>query len=261
MKSLKIAEIVPVSCLEYIEDNQYHMCLAHLVMSEEENAKYYTSFYKCMADEGKYVLMDNGAAEGSQLSFEDLIEAYKRIRPTEIVLPDELCDAEKTVEKTLAFYSRFKHEIRGYKIMVVPQGKTFDEWCKCAIKLMTSVPVDTIGVSKFLEMETGEKNIRVRACEFLKDYDVEIHLLGCSEGPSIVKKAREVNEKVRGCDSAFVYIYSKTRSDHINLNTTRPKGDIDFLFDSKNDDLPGLMAEFETSIGVENNKTDETWRN
>ena len=260
MKNLKIAQIVPVDCLVETELNQYHMCLAHLVGRSSRQSEIYTEFYKRMSDEGKYVLMDNGAAENSQLGFEDLISMYELINPTEIVLPDVLCNKDETIERTCNFYSQFKDQISKYKIMVVPQGNSFEEWSMCAYELMQHIPVTTIGVSKFLEMSTGDKTIRTRACEFLRPYDVEIHLLGCSEGPRAVKDARSANNRVRGCDSAFTYICAKAGFMSISVNTTRPDGEIDFLRDPAIMSLGRLMREFEITAGVMDNKVDDTWR-
>jgi len=265
MKNLKIAEIVPTSCLEMTATHQYHMCLAHLANKFGDSSRKYTQFYRRMSDEGKYVLMDNGAAENSQLGFEDLIIAYKAINPTEIVLPDALCNSVETIKRTTQFYDLFKRDISMYKLMVVPQGNTLEEWCDCALELIDRVPVNSIGVSKFLEMETGEPDVRVRACEFLKNYSsktaaVEIHMLGCSEGPHAVRDARNINPMVRGCDSAFVYICSKAQIERIDVNTRRLEGEIDFLYDPVNPRLSELMLDFETAAGVLHNSCDETWR-
>lgn len=260
MKNLKIAEIVPVDCLNETELNQYHMCLAHLVNSTDDKSNQYRRFFRRMSDEGKYVLMDNGAAENSQLDFDSLLRMYELINPTEIVLPDVLCNKDETIKKTTEFYNEFKDEISKYKLMVVPQGNTFDQWCLCAAELISRIPVTTIGVSKFLEMTTGDRLIRTKACEFLRPYDVEIHLLGCSEGPHVVSEARAANNKVRGCDSAFTYICAKAGVKSINVNTTRPEGEINFLHDPVNVSLNRLLREFEFSAGVNQNLVDDTWR-
>lgn len=260
MKNLKVAEIVPVSCLEETSANQYHMCLAHLVSGSDIRSTLYRSFFKCRVKEGKYVLMDNGAAENSQLDFDGLLEAYELVHPTEIILPDVLCDGKATIERTCGFYDRFSNHISDYNLMVVPQGNNFDEWCECARELLYEIPATTVGVSKFLEMITNDNTIRVKACEFLKQYDVEIHLLGCSEGPKIIKEARVVNDKVRGCDSAFTYICAKAGLESINIDTTRPEGEIDFLNDPVITTLNRMMRDFEFSAGVKYNICDDTWK-
>ena len=94
MKEFRVAHIVPVQHLADTEDMQYHMCLAHLVGNEE-----YRKHFAKMAANGRFVLMDNGAAEGSQLQPERLLEMYEQINPTEIVLPDTLYESGSTIQK------------------------------------------------------------------------------------------------------------------------------------------------------------------
>ena len=94
MKKFKIAHIVPVSHLYDTLDNQYHMCLAHLVDCAE-----YREHFASLTAKGKFVLMDNGAAEGCQLKPEELFDMYELIQPTEIVLPDTLFDSASTIQK------------------------------------------------------------------------------------------------------------------------------------------------------------------
>ena len=99
MKEFKVAHIVPVSHLSDTTDNQYHMCLAHLVKESDE----YTAHFAKMAADGKFVLMDNGAAEGAQLRFGELFGMYEKIKPTEIVLPDTLFNPASTIQKSRVF--------------------------------------------------------------------------------------------------------------------------------------------------------------
>lgn len=246
-----IAEIVPVSCLDMIKDNYYHMCLAQLVLKNNE----YACFYQRMSEEGKYVIMDNGAAEGEELSEDDLIKAYKMINPSEIILPDTLMDKGKTLERSIHFYESHRKEICDkYKIMVVPQGSDYSEWLRCASDFMDNIPVDTIGVPKWL----GKKSdLRLRACEWLNRFNVGVHLLGCNENPTLINSCRVANKKVRGCDSAFAYICAKADFRNIDSRTFRPDDvAIDFLNDLPIDNLECLMGSFEKLAGVENNKED-----
>lgn len=262
-KEIKIAEIVPVSSLEKTKDNQYHMCLAHLVQQSDEYAK----FYRRMSNEGKYVLIDNGAAEGSQLDIINLMYCYEKINPAEIVLPDTLCDSISTLEKSLSAYNLLSMSgfIPRYKVMFVPQGKTFGEWKECAMTALNKMAIDTIGVSKFLEMETGDNNIRLDAVRFLEDWmqennkEFEIHLLGCSEGPEKVRLASEVSDYVRGCDSAFAYICTQAGV-MIDEKTKRPVGEIDFINGTSYDGLEENMKNFEKAVGVDDNTETESWR-
>lgn len=262
-KKPRIAEIVPVSCLKYTAENQYFMCLANLVAKSEE----YTNFYKKKSAEGRFVLMDNGAAEEEQLNNDQLIECYQKVNPTEIVLPDTLCDGEVSYIKTMDAMEYFESKRLPYRYMAVPQGKTLEEWCECAEKLLQHTRINAIGVSKFLEMITKDKDVRVKAVEWLDKKatemdrrDIEVHLLGCSEGPAPVKKAFENSHLVRGCDSAIGYLYSQAGIANVEPTSTRPAGEIDFLNGEENLFVNSALQTFEKSCGIDNNGVDDSWK-
>lgn len=260
MKDFKVAQIVPVSCLHMIRDNHYHMCLAHLVEASEE----YTKFYRSMSEHGKYVLMDNGAAENSQLGVDELLAMYDKVKPTEIVVPDTLCDMEDTLGKMDSFVSEHGERL-SYKFMVVPQGKTVDEWKACAYQMLKCKRINTIGISKFLNIVTGDPMARLKAAEFVYEQcckmgldKVEIHLLGCDEGPGIVRNIRAHVPIVRGCDSAFAYIAAQAGVS-IDARTTRPAGEIDFLNGKPVDGLSQRLSEMEWAAGVVDNQWSSYW--
>lgn len=261
MKKFKIAQIVSVPHLEQIENNHYHMCLAHLVGNTE-----YAKFYERMSREGKFVLMDNGAAEGSQLTANELLKMYALINPTEIVLPDTLNNSLDTLRKTFNFIH--EHKDLPYRFMGVPQGKDFAEWCMCAEAMLREPRINTIGVSKFLNIATGNDEIRVAAVAFLRkmaklldrERDIEIHLLGCDEGPAIVNAIQELFPMVRGCDSAFAFIATQAGME-ITEDTERPEGEIDFLEGTVLwEELPKRLREFENVTGVIDNTESLSWR-
>jgi len=260
MKDFKIAQIVPVLHLEQIENNHYHMCLAHLV-----GDKRYAEFYRRMSNEGKFVLMDNGAAEGAQLPVHELLKMYETIKPTEIVLPDTLNDCVDTLRKTLAFVH--EHKSLPYRFMGVPQGKDFDEWCACVEVMLREPRINTIGISKFLNIATGEDEIRFHACAYIAKVaselgrrDIEVHLLGCDEGPYMVGQIQELFPLVRGCDSAFAFIATQANVE-ITEETERPKGEIDFIEGTvPYDELAKRLKQFEDVTQVKNNKEAYSWR-
>ena len=259
-KDFKIAQIVPVSCLPEIANNHYHMCLAHLVAQSDE----YANFYKMMSERGKFVLMDNGAAEGSQLTTPELLAMYDRINPTEIVIPDTLCDKNSTLAKAEAFVSA--HSDLPYRFMAVPQGRDINEWCMCAAELLQRYPrINSIGISKFLNITTKDPYIRFTAANYIMElserlrHPVEVHLLGCDEGPSIVREIQMEVPNVRGCDSAFAYIATQAGV-KIAPEAQRPEGEIDFLDGSRLDGLADNMHRFEDAAGVADNANDLYWR-
>lgn len=266
MKDFKVAEIVPVDQLEDIASNHYHMCLAHLVAMgcNNKQAMKYTEFYRRMSDEGKFVLMDNGAAEGSQLNYDRLFRQYEEIRPSEIVVPDTLNDANDTLAKMFSWLGQFIG--LPYRFMAVPQGKTFEEWKACAYIMMQEKRINTIGISKFLNIATGDETIRHQAVQYLDEIadklgrdDIEYHLLGCDEGPGIVGGIQSISKRVRGCDSAFAYIASKAEV-VIERNTKRPAGTIDFLNDTRLDGFIPNSFSFEGICGVLSNTNGKEWK-
>lgn len=239
--SLKIAEIVPLKFLELTKDNQYHMCLAHLVLKSEK----YRDFYKRMSDEGKYVIVDNGAAEDQSLNYDDLMAVYNMINPSEIILPDVLFNRSETIKRTREFLNSY--DLSGYKKMIVPQGIGIREWFDCYRELEEIPDISVIGIPKWLGKDNPE--IRPLICKTLERVDKEIHLLGCSEYPGAIKLCATINERVRSCDSAFAYLCSKAGIDKIEEKTKRPGGVIDFLNDEKGDNLERLLYEFKTITG------------
>lgn len=262
MKEFKVAHIVPVSHLADTVDNQYHMCLAHLVSCTE-----YKEHFAEMAKRGKFVLMDNGAAEGSQLDFDKLFEMYEEINPTEIVLPDTLYESGSTIQKAREFLVEMERRGVKYRTMAVPQGRTFAEWMACARILIKDTRINSIGVSKFLNITTQDRYIRFKACDVIYGliqeygrYDLEVHLLGCDEGPLVVKMCQEAYPFVRGCDSAFSYLQAQAKKMMSLKNDERPAGTIDFINGAHQDNFAKYMENFNQFAGVKSNLDDDSWR-
>ena len=272
-KSFKVAHIVPISCLEETANNQYHMCLAQLVKQSNE----YAEFYKRMSAEGKYVLMDNGAAEGCQSSLDDFIRCCEFVKPTEIVLPDTLQKKNKTLRSTLLAYNylqqKFSEEI-PYKVMAVVQGKGIDKSLEC-IKQYRSLAenkmlrIDTLGIPKVLVTYTDDENARARLLELAASDIIalgcEVHLLGCNESTETIRKIHRYYGSdmsylgfVRGIDSAFAYLGSQADV-LIDEGAKRPKGSIDFLRGKSYKTLANNMDGFNEAVGVADNEVDSFW--
>src|SRR5690554_5454058 len=101
---MQLSHIVPVKHLNLIDGRDFHMCLANIAHKN----KTYLNFYKKQAEQGKFVLLDNGAAEGEQLSIEQVWAIAKQINPSEIVLHDELGDPAATIYKSLKSATHYK---------------------------------------------------------------------------------------------------------------------------------------------------------
>lgn len=263
MKEFRVAHIVPVSHLSDTVDNQYHMCLAHLVKESDE----YAAHFARVAAGGKFVLMDNGAAEGAQLRPEALFEMYEEVGPTEIVLPDTLFEPASTIQKSRAFLQMMQDRGAGYRTMAVPQGRTLAEWAACARIFVKDTRINAIGISKFLNVATRDRYVRFKACGILDDLireynrtdDLEVHLLGCDEGPLIVKMCHEAYPFVRGCDSAFAYLQAQAGKRMTLRDDGRPDGTIDFLGGWHLPMFGNYERNFNEFAGVKNNGVDSSW--
>lgn len=261
MKKRKLAHIVPVSHLVQTENNQYHMCLAHLVLENNQ----YAEFYRRMVAEGKYVLMDNGAAENAQLDLAGMVRAIDYVKPHEIILSDVLSDGDSTYKTSLEALQYYRARGITTRFMVVPQGKTLVDWKKSATQLM-DLGVNSFGISKFLTITTGDKLVRYPAALHLEELfkktgkTLEVHLLGCDTGPLETKMIFDRFDFVRGCDTALAYLFAQADLE-MELLSSRPAGEIDFIDGQvAAQALDTAMESFDSLSGV-NNGLHESWRN
>ena len=263
-KSFKIAHIVPVGSLPKAMYTGYNMCLANIAIKNGDYAKHFKELVK----NKQFVLMDNGAAEGDQLHIDDLIKCYQDVQPSEVVLPDTLCNGTDTIQKSklaLKEICEFYDGAVPFTFMAVPQGKTLEEWKECAEEMVRWPEIKAIGVSKFLPMHLKDNRARVSACFVLDDlftkyrrYDIEVHLLGCSESPMTINSIHNLFPFVRGCDSAYAYICTQANVP-IYDSTVRPTGEIDFIGGADFDKLEANMQALELAAGAYNNKVDKSW--
>lgn len=235
---MQVASIVPEQFLHLTVNETFFMALAHLVR-DGDNA--YSKFFKDQSLAGKYILMDNGAAEEAQLpSMQDLLDKAALIGATEIVLPDHLMNKDETLAKTQAAlrYLIETEQIDHYKWMAVPQGRDLGNWEYCLRNLLTlpgAEYIDSIGISKFLSLNI-DPNARLEAMriavEVLKEHnrnDIEIHLLGCAYTPLEVNALyRMYGDRIRSVDSAIPYVFAQKGLEMIPEND-RPQFEIQFL--------------------------------
>lgn len=208
---MKVATILPVSLLNLTCMDDYHMCLAHLVQPSQS---IYGDFYrKIGADKDKYLILDNGVIEGDKRPIEEIVKKALWLRADEIILPDVLFDADRTLDEGLKALHYVKDNF-PLKVMAVPQGKTLQEWLECAM-YMLAWDIDCLGIPKSL-ISIGGRDARL---EVLKDLGkrtrgLDIHLLGCYKTPLEITMIASAESsglipKIRGVDSAIAYIYTK----------------------------------------------------
>ena len=234
---MKVATIVPTPLLDII-DAPYNMCLYHIVKSNPAYAEY----FRKAKEAGKFVLMDNGAAEGVNPTIGELMAVYPLVEPTEIILPDVVYDKAETLKRTQEAYLILMEAglDSKYQFLAVPQGSNFSEWLLCMREMIRQSAITTIGISKFVtpryEVEMGVgTNVRLECVDAilteakLLKRDIQIHLLGCWESPKEVGEiASKYGSAVRGTDSAIAYVYTRAGVE-ITADNKRPdNAEIDF---------------------------------
>lgn len=236
---IQSAAIVPVRYLHETKSRPFHMCLAQFVGVD----LVYTAFYTDLASHGKFVLLDNGAAEGCAPTIEELLPKIELIRPHEVVLPDTIYDMPSTLRKAerACKVMQDNFSLVDCSLMAVPQGETFTEWYACARELLAIKEITSIGISKFMTPRFGvnARSIAVsciRAMEIYYNFPIhDIHLLGCWNHPLEIGDIAE-EHNIRSCDSAFAYIMAAA-GEELTENSVRPKLEVDFIKGEANLDL------------------------
>lgn len=173
---MEIALIVPTSVLDdFCSTSKVQMCLAHRVLSDEV----YASFYRRVAsDPRNIVIMDNSLWElGDAMSFEKLIEACQKVKPTELIIMDKFRDGPGTIKQFNAYtFMAFcagtgdgpcREEYPWQRNFVVAHGKDREEWLECFDFFNEHHLAHTIGLPKVLD-EIWTPGGRIGCVEFLE---------------------------------------------------------------------------------------------
>jgi len=160
----------------------------------------YLDFYLNKSEEGDFIILDNGAAEGFAYGPKHLLTLAEEVKATEIVIPDIMGEANDTLAHAQMFA---RYASPNYQYMFVLQGSTIEEVMFCLRALdngnMFSY-VTTIGIPRHL-YSLG-KYFRVSLTEFLiKEHfhDMyEIHFLGANEWMGEVFNLSEMTDGLNG---------------------------------------------------------------
>lgn len=209
--NLQLATITPKSLLPV---GPIALGLAHLLKGDEELQNSWRAL-------DVYKILDNSAFElGSAYPIEDMVDLAFAIDAQEIVLPDEFRDGQETLKRvydalTYLYKDVFANDNIPFKIMAVPQGKTFEEWLKCYEALAADPRIDVISINRDSSKYCGT---RVDLLYFLEQRgmvheDKEYHLLGMQDNILELETVNDNFSWVRSIDSCFPWLIAKHNVD------------------------------------------------
>ena len=194
---MRIANIPPPKMADILIDEKetYHLVLADWIV-EYNN---YRDFYSERVARGDYVILDSMTherTEGTDVGV--MIEAYRLLKPQEIVLPDlKLASWSANYELARTGAHAYREAGIKAKFMAVPHGDTFEQYLASSEQLSRIPGVDVLGIYE----ETDDQFYsRFNVVASLRKFNKTIHLLGKLEHMRDILNA-EMRRWCRGVDS------------------------------------------------------------
>jgi hypothetical protein len=201
--------------------SDYHLVLAQI---QEEG---YKEFYRSNISSKDFVIVDNGAAEGDPVSLDRLVAMASSYAADEIVIPDVLKNAGRTLRALDEFIEgEYPNLLPSMSFMFVAQGTRPDEVMECIDAALSKMPL-TIGIPRHLLATFGRVEARIEILQrFEKKYgtDKPVHLLGTSYlMPGEIMQIAKQFPWVRGVDSSMPYNHAMAACDlRDRMAVTRP---------------------------------------
>lgn len=138
--------ISPVSNLEPMKLGNRIFALAHLWVQ----FPHYREFILEQKAAGKFITLDNSAAERALVTEDVLINICHELMPNEVIAPDVLFDKNETILNARKFVARMDKEGLFGKIDIFfcPQGKTKEDWLEAYEFGIKADWINVIGFSK-----------------------------------------------------------------------------------------------------------------
>lgn len=207
---MNFAVIAPTKYLKdfcLIDENKYHMILAHRALRDNV----YAAFYKSLPPE-HFKILDNSACElKKSINSEDLLRAYELVKPNVLVLPDTLSDSARTISASFKFLDSFYGRI-DVDFMGVVQGNTRKDWLNCFSLMNKDERISYLGVSSTKPFFSGSKFPRVKTIEYLVKRGLlsdnkKIHLLGLGDSGHMELNLLKKYSFIEGCDSSAPIVH------------------------------------------------------
>jgi len=188
---VKAAIITPIDLLDLAALSDYHLILPQLYSNDT-----YRRFYD---DVGGFKILDNGAAEGHRADYVELHDIGIQCGVDEIVVPDSLCDCNRTIELAREFEPHVRSEFR---YVGVAQGSTIAEILKCITYYSFTGWVTTLALPRVINNIHWSQRLSLIE-PIVKEFQFDaIHCLG---GSAWVREvvALQGTGHVRGMDTSM----------------------------------------------------------
>ena len=225
-----LALIPPISVAgHYLKERNCFLLLPHLLWDDD-----YHFYAKKARRPDTLIILDNGAFEGVDISNERLIKLAIDYEVNEVVVPDVMADAARTLERLQTFYDVVVPLLENVptpkRYMVVVQGTSLGECADFITTLSTSTCaqyVTTLGLPRHLLDTTQDKFIRLKLAKHIRhwyDKRYTMHFLGVNPvWPAEVGYLHQY--QVRSVDTSmpFVFAYHKRRVGTDTPRLERPR--------------------------------------
>lgn len=205
---MQLALIPPLCRLADIKKTHYQLMLPQNLHYEV----YAEAYYPGKRAKEDFVILDNGAAEGVDFDYAALQVIGNVYKVDELVIPDTLRDAEKTLQKARDFFKEVDpNPNMGY--MGVVQGTTYEQCLEMAEGFTEHDQVTALGIPRHLIETLGHNDVRLHLTEDLMlrfGTKYQFHFLGGSKHVTDELRRTDVmmGEHVRGMDTSLPYVYA-----------------------------------------------------
>lgn len=233
---MDIYVISPVSDLEPMKLGNRIFALAHLWVQFPE----YRVFILDQKEQGKFITLDNSAAERSLVTQDILIEICRELMPDEVIAPDVLFDRSETIKNAINFRDRMEDEglLGAIDIFFCPQGATKEHWLDAYTWAIAQPWINVIGFSKiavpnaWLDNYTddqGIKQARHMAYDYLKQKGQLLKPIHCLGQGDPTEFAYYDHPMMRSTDSVYPVFAASLGQDFTKDHTTRTPTPHNFL--------------------------------
>lgn len=191
---MKVAFIAPNEAIPKLVPTGYYLALPWNIRLYE--------------DQPGYIILDNGAAEGHELDWDNYIDLAIMHGVNELVIPDVLREYHKSRMHCQVFIEEYYSQLdKPVHLMGVVQGDNLNEFRLAALDYAALSEVQTLGVPKHMTRTLKNSWARIEFIQWLMDEGIEdtfdngIHCLGATDW---VREVRVLSELpiVRGIDTS-----------------------------------------------------------